>query len=144
MSLHSFTRRLATLGSIAVSGFVVATTAAQANPPIIVNCNSGGQICDQMARYNFNSESPNFDYALQVTAPATHCSEVKYFTTNREGQRVETEFLGPNRSGFLPIGGNWQQGSHTIQIGAIGRQGGCNVGTLGSWGVQVRPVVVPR
>lgn len=114
MSLQSFTRRLVTLGSIVVSGVVVATTAAQANPPIIVNCNGGGQICDQMARYTFNSESPNFDYALQVTAPATHCSEVKYFTTNRQGQRVETEFLDPNRSAFLPIGGNWQQGNHTL------------------------------
>ncbi|QSF48168.1 MULTISPECIES: hypothetical protein [unclassified Thermosynechococcus] len=144
MSLHSFTRQLITLSSIVVSGVVVATTAAQANPPIIVNCNSSGQVCDQMAHYNFRSESPYWDYALQVTAPATHCSEVKYFTTNRQGQRVETEFLGPNRSAFLPIGGNWERGNHTIQIGAIGRQGGCNVGTLSSWGIQVQPAVVPR
>lgn len=144
MLIQSFSRRLVTLCSVAASGFVVATTAAQANPPIIVNCNGGGQVCNQTARFNFNSESPNFDYALQVTAPATHCSEVKYFTTNSRGQRVETEFLGPNRSAFLPIGGNWQGGNHTIEIGAIGRPGGCNVGTLGSWGVQVRTVIVPQ
>lgn len=145
MSRQRFILQIATLCGMAVSGFVVSPTIAQANPiNPVVNCTSTGQECNQTARLTFSSDDPGREYAVDLRAPASHCSPIKYFTTNSSGQRVETGVLNPGQQTYLLLGKGFNRGSHTIQIGAIGVQQGCNTGHLGSWGVRAAVYPVPQ
>ncbi|MEN9215127.1 MAG: hypothetical protein Q6J44_05985 [Gloeomargarita sp. DG02_4_bins_56] len=57
---------------------------------------------------------------------------------------METEVLAPGQQTYWVLGRGFNRGSHTVQIGAIGIQEGCNIGRLGSWGVQAKVSPVPQ
>lgn len=134
MARQSWLLHLVTVSGAVIAGLCGASAMAWANPPIIVSCNATGQTCDQTARFEFNARSPHQNYAIAVQAPATQCSEIKYFTVDRLGRRVETQFLSPGQTGYLVIGTGWS-GLNSVRIGGEARTGGCNVGQIHSFGV---------
>jgi hypothetical protein len=63
---------------------------------------------------------------------------VRYTVTGSSGAPILTGFLPPNASQLINLG-PLVSGQHWFLISATGRSGGCNAGTLGSWGVVVTP-----
>ncbi|MEN9227150.1 MAG: hypothetical protein Q6L50_09465 [Gloeomargarita sp. GMQP_bins_120] len=143
MFYQRFALQVTALGAMTMVGLTVAPQQTYANP-IVVNCSSAGQTCDRSANYNFHSDGSHVEYFMQLRAPASHCSDVKYIVTTSSGQRWETGFLAPGQQAAVELGRGFPRGHHALQISAVGRLGGCNVGRLGSWGVIAGVGSVPQ
>jgi hypothetical protein len=85
--------------------------------------------------------NPNIDYRLDLTAPATHFSSViyivKYVLKTGSAKAVQVKEYAPTKP--LPAGQTESMKVHVptpgVRIFAEGVPGGCNKGTLASWGV---------
>jgi hypothetical protein len=131
------------LGAMSVLGFATAVSAET----FTVECTAAGQLCDRTATLNFTSDGPGTEYAVTLKAPRTHCSAVRYLVYSNDGQRRllgSTNFLNAGESGYVFLGSNLARGSQSVLIGAEGRVGDCNVGSLRSWGVDANAYPVPR
>ena len=128
-------------GLLATLGIVI-SLAPMAKAEYIqeVHCSSTGQVCDKTADYTFEADGRS-SYELNIKAPARHCSAVKYsfnWRTHRNHSRtVTTRFLEREESVTIPLGYKFSRGKQVIKIGATGKEGGCNGGTLGAWGVEI-------
>ena len=104
-------------------------------------CSSGGQTCDANAFYSFEStdESENGRYYIRIQAPSQHCSSVKYYVLLGDGSNSwgSTGWLAPGQTNVVQIGVPLPLGHQVVQIKAVGKRGGCNTGTLGSWKANV-------
>lgn len=116
----------------------------------VVNCASSSQIgggltsCDAKVDITLNSDGGTHSYELTVAAPATHCSEVVYQILGPGmTNAVSTPKLAPGRSMRVFLTKDLPAGSHTYTIRALGVIGGCNVGAMSSWGVDVTPRIRP-
>jgi hypothetical protein len=89
-------------------------------------------------------------YALELQAPATHCSHVTYliygtfidppaFIARTSGPGLAA---GESHNVLMPVA--WPKGKHRVLIEAVGHLGGCNTGRIESWGVNVNAKVIPR
>ena len=104
-------------------------------------CSTGGQNCDAAALYSFEStdESDNGHYIIRIQAPRTHCSPVRYVILTGDGRLSwgATNWLEAGQTGILRIGVPLAIGTQVVQVKAIGKRGGCNMGTLGSWKANI-------
>jgi hypothetical protein len=128
---------------LAATALVSSAGAAVAGQYLATDCSSNGQICNNTLGFSFNSDGPGATYAIKLTAPPTHCSDVTYVVTSSSGRRSLTGRLSAGQSAFVSVG-DLTKGSHAFRIGAIGHRGGCNVGQLQSWGVTAQETVIPR
>jgi hypothetical protein len=111
-----------------------------ANTPFEVYPGVASMACDRRIAVDFVSPGPGHELELTLAAPMTHCSTVTYFV-NRPGSSFTygmTDRLSPGTPAKISLGSDWPAGPQTVDIGAVGYVDGCNVGELGSWGVDVR------
>ncbi len=134
---------------------VVATLTLFASPALAerieVTCASSSPyisdttICDTRGTLIFQSDGPEVQFFLSLTAPASHCSDVSYILY-RPGNPNAVGFTtrqAPGETQNIEIGTGFGPGEVSIEIGAIGYVGGCNTGTIGSWAVEVNASPVP-
>jgi hypothetical protein len=114
-----------------------ASGAVPAPQTLSATCTSGGEVCNMPAALNL----PDGTWSVQVSAPASHCSPISYrLATDNRGDLIgDSGPLAPGEgSQAMTVPATTRQ----IYISATGIPGGCNKGTLSSWGVVVR--LVPR
>ncbi|MBF2085679.1 hypothetical protein [Thermoleptolyngbya sp. C42_A2020_037] len=127
---------------MSVFGFATAASAET----FTVECTAASQLCDRTATLSFTSDGPGVEYGIVLKAPATHCSAVSYLVYSNDGQRRllgRTQFLNAGEWSYVSLGSSLARGSQSVLIGAEGRVGGCNVGSLRSWGVDAQASIVP-
>lgn len=98
---------------------------------------SEGQFCDPP--YTFDVTTDNL-LQLDYSVPPAHCSSIRLNISVDGGVPITTEFLGwngdpdaqPLQTG--PINIDVAPGQHNVSLQAEGKEGGCNAGSLGSWG----------
>jgi hypothetical protein len=108
--------------------------------------NSGSAtLCAALADYRFRSDGPEVEFFLTLRAPDTHCSDVVYtaWFPGETFSRGFTRQLRPGESDTVVIGRGYGPGEALVQISAIGIVGGCNVGQMLSWAVEVSAAPVP-
>ena len=133
----------------------VATLALFASPALAerieVTCASSSPyitdttICDTLGTLSFQSDGPEVQFFMALTAPASHCSDVSYILY-RPGNPNAIGFTtrqAPGETQNIGIGTGFGPGEAKIDIGAIGYVGGCNTGAIGSWAVEVNAAPVP-
>ena len=90
-------------------------------------------------------------YAVNLRAPSTHCSAVKYYVWRGDGSPMidfrqalgSTDYLNPGQSGWVRVGNSLARGLQVVRISAFGRVGGCNTGAMGSWAVEASSTIEP-
>ena len=98
-------------------------------------CTGGGQICDEAATWPLQTEFDE-EYFLRLSVPDSYCSPV-FLTVEIDGVRRGTSgLLGPGKSEVLALG-RLPSGEHLLRVTALGSKGGCNRGSLRSWGVDL-------
>jgi len=105
--------------------------------PFVINCTSGGQTCSPQysTTVNLGVAGP---ITINYTTPSTFCSNITVIVSV-DGTPVFTSGpLGPLVGGSPSFGpivtSSLSSGSHTVALQATGILGGCNEGTLASWG----------
>lgn len=135
----------------AVLGFSC-IAAAQEKPQVQsyhVECTSQGEQCNKSVKIRLPAGSDN--WTLSLIAPTENCSDVQYiinritYTGGYGTKRYPkaSQFVEIWRGGWLGAGAS---DSYSFIAGstpaffltAEGREGGCNQGTLASWGVGVQ------
>ena len=142
--------RLALIAATLFGSPFAAPTLALADENFVKTCYRSrlveGQVsCDTHALYRFQSMSADHNYALELTAPATHCSPVQYRVLEN-GSRAflgSSRYLQPGESQVVEIGNGFPRGINKVMIVAWGKVEGCNTGVMHSWGVNVHPVELP-
>lgn len=115
---------------------------------LVVNCSSsrmvgGHQICREEARYRFQSYGTHQRFALELRAPDTHCSEVRYDILDSSRNFIgSTRFLNAGEVAVTNLDASFPEGIARVIIRGWGRTGGCNVGQMHSWGVEVKPILL--
>lgn len=98
-------------------------------------CSGTGQTCNKRATWPFENPRKG-TYYLDVFIPTKYCSPMA-ISVNLDGTNVgKTEWLSPGDSGPITLG-LMEPGSHSIRMTAIGKEGGCNTGSLENWGVDL-------
>ena len=117
------------------------TAAAQATTvPVVGVClaDASPQLCDPP--FTIPVVGPG-NIAVEFTTALTHCSDVRIHFIVDGTERAVSAFLAPGQStGLVPLG-VIGPGLHSLVLQAEGRVGGCNAGTLLSWGGTARIVV---
>lgn len=114
-----------------------------------VECTSQGERCNKSVKIRLPRGEDN--WTLSLTAPAEQCSDVRYILNRITYSGGYGTRRYPKASQFVEI---WHSGrlgagtsdSYSFTAGstpaffltAEGREGGCNQGTLASWGVGVQ------
>jgi len=82
---------------------------------------------------------------ITVTAASTHCSNVSFIVSVDGSVVTTTPFLTPGQRSGPFASAAVTIGTHTITVQAVGTVGGCNSGTLYSWGgtLVVRQTTAP-
>jgi hypothetical protein len=79
--------------------------------------------------------------SINLNAPTTHCSPVKYYVILPDEIINTDRFLNPGQSTAIPLRIT-NPGTYAVKIAAEGKTGGCNVGSVLSWAVGVSTSVV--
>lgn len=105
----------------------------------VVQCASSGQNCD--AFLSFDATATSGTQEITLTAGQEHCSLVRYEVWIDSAFIGETAELGPGQSETLSISGSGLDVSGaqpaTVEIFAVGVEGGCNSGAIESWAVAI-------
>lgn len=123
--------------ALGLLGSLVVMPGAFAAQNLTVTCGSPGQACANAAAFTVTAPG-NAPVTINVKAPTSHCSDTNYTVIPAFGSRVSTGFLKPGQSKPVALG-RLARGTHALLITATGRNGGCNAGRLGSWGVEITP-----
>ena len=113
---------------------------------IVVNCSSsrnidGHVLCREEAGFSFQSPGPHARFALELAAPSTHCSDVRYDVLDSSRTFIgSTRFLRPGEMAIANLDAAFPAGSVRVIIRGWGRVGGCNTGQMHSYGVEVKPI----
>jgi hypothetical protein len=100
--------------------------------PFIVECTSGGQVCSPP--FSTNVTVMPGPITVTYTASPNHCSAVEV-QVSVDGTVVSTSaFLNAGQSTGPIVTSPLSAGPHTVALQATGEVGGCNDGTLFSWG----------
>lgn len=124
--------------------------------------------CDSGVTFDMAVGGTSDIMAVQLAAPASHCSPVSYLLATPPPQPSSeptlgavpatplqpipfggnvlgvTEVLQPGESEMLTLGRGWARGSHRLMVMVIGQVADCNVGEIHSWGVTVEPLIIPE
>lgn len=91
------------------------------------------QVCEQVPSLEVTAQGPA---RVEFTASPRHCSDMNA-TVLVDGKALGAKDLGPGQSdGGYSI--TLSPGKHTVGVKAVGIQGGCNEGKIGSWGGNIR------
>lgn len=142
------------MATMKLASLFVSVLLAQSAPAFaelyVVNCASSRQIgggltsCDAKVDIALTADGAIRNYELIVAAPATHCSSVVYQISGPGmANAVTTPNLTPGSSRRVFLTKDLPAGTHTYTIRALGVIGGCNVGAMNSWGVEVTPRIRP-
>lgn len=104
----------------------------------------GSMFCSDAKLLSFTPPSPGSTMMMKITAPAAHCSEITYLV-HRFGSSepiAVIERLKPGNRKRVSLGADWAEGQNSVTLTAVGHVGGCNTGTLLSWGAEVQ--IAPR
>lgn len=108
--------------------------------------NSGSAtLCSTDAGFAFQSDGPEVEFFVTLTAPSTHCAPVIY-SVWYPGENFSRGFTRPLRAGEsenVAIGRGYGPGRAEIRISAIGLVEGCNTGQMQSWAADVSAAPVP-
>lgn len=105
-------------------------------------CTGASQTCNRTVQL-LSHYVPRETFTLKLTAPASHCSDVRYFLRAARPDYppfAATSWLSRGQSQELRIDGLVHRDIH---IGAEGRVGGCNSGKISGWGVDLDILVDP-
>lgn len=97
--------------------------------PINITCTGSGEVCDPI--FTTSIVSNNVAQA-QFTASLTNCGDI-VVEIGLDGSFFTSDPLAPGQSTsitFQPV----TAGTHEVTVQATGVEGGCNTGTLASWG----------
>ena len=95
-----------------------------------------GQVCGTPGFLTFAADGSPGTWTVHLAAPAVHCSSVIYLAALAPGLSGSTGPLAAGQSRDVDIGRDLAAGSYTIRIDATGVLGGCNHGTIQSWGLD--------
>lgn len=96
-------------------------------------CSSSGQLCDKSFTKILTSQSK---VTVNLQTPASHCSKVRFITKLNNTTVNTSSFLAPLEETQTIDLGSVKNGD-VLSIGAEGEVGGCNSGTLVSWGATM-------
>lgn len=139
--------RLSLALATVLTGSSASSTTAFAET-LIVNCSSsrtieGHQLCREEARYRFQSYGAHQRFALELRAPGTHCSQVRYDVLDSSRNFIgSTGFLDAGEVAVTNLDASFPEGIARVIIRGWGRTGGCNTGQMHSWGVEVKPILL--
>ena len=103
------------------------------------------QICSEGRMLAFTPPSPATEMVLKIRAPRTHCSQVTYLIHLFPGSSepiATLEMLKPGEARTVRLGSRWRDGENFLTVTGVGHVGGCNVGTLHSFGAETE--ILPR
>jgi hypothetical protein len=113
---------------------------------MLISCHGPGEVCTPVYSSTISS-SVRDPFIVSVTAATTHCSDISYIISIDGGIVTKTPFLSPGERSDAVITATEGVGNHAITVQGIGEVGGCNFGTLISWGgtlsVQQPSAAVP-
>jgi len=98
-------------------------------------CQGRGQLCSESATWPLQTELSG-DFFLQTRVPSKYCSPFTMSISLDDELLGSTRLSEPGQVGVYKLG-NLGPGGHLIEIWAIGSTGGCNVGRLETWGVDL-------
>jgi hypothetical protein len=104
----------------------------------IINCTSTGQICDPPETLTIGDPTKKMKVRKFVyDAPAAHCSSGRILI-ELDGQQVaRMRFVAQREQARKRKRLRLAPGLHTLAFRFEGRVGGCNVGSVSSWGGQI-------
>lgn len=108
--------------------------------------NSGSAtLCSNNAAFFFQSDGPEVEFFVTLTAPATHCSPVVYsvWYPGENWSRGSTRVLRAGESENVVIGRGYGPGMAEVRVSAIGIVEGCNTGQMHSWAAEISAAPVP-
>lgn len=124
-----------TVLGVAMLGALFGAASAQAqtrNIAVVVICTSSGEVCSPSFATTFTPPAAG-PANLSFTASTSGCSNAQVAFTVDGTLVGTTAFLAPGQTGLVTTG-SLSATSHTVALQATGEVGGCNSGTLGSWG----------
>ncbi|MBS0195956.1 MAG: hypothetical protein JSR77_04285 [Planctomycetes bacterium] len=135
-SIRAGWRARALLVPFGVVSFAAASSAQVCctSVPVSAECFATGQDCGTVVTFDEYSAGV---LSLAMQAAGTHCSDVSMDFYVDGLFAFSTGFLAPGESSPLVDVGPVSPGVHTIEIHALGREGGCNAGILAGWGGTV-------
>jgi hypothetical protein len=137
MPRHAFLALAAAIALVAgpasAESFTVECNASNPGP------DKDSMFCDTGHMMEFTSMSPETSFVIEVTAPATHCSDITYLflRSGKDEPIAMSSRMSAGQSEKHFIGNGWEPGEHIIWIAALGHVGGCNTGEMHSWGGDV-------
>ena len=99
--------------------------------PVAVTCTSTGQVCTPAFEVPVTT---NAVLQLQFTAAASHCSAIAVAFGVNGSYGLPSAPLNPGESTPIVDAGPVIPGTYLIAVQATGVLGGCNTGSLASWG----------
>jgi len=124
---------------LAFFAFLVSLTAqrpaaaASQSFPVFITCNSTGQVCSP-AFIATRSVAGASQLTVEYISSPQLCSDLRVSISLDGVPRLTSNFVGPGGStGPLNLG-LVSAGSHAVTVQGEGRIGGCNLGSLASWG----------
>lgn len=134
-----FKSQFATLVTVSLLTLSTSSMAEETVQDIVSWCQgSGGQLCDPPWPVDVTTDGT---LQLNYTIAPSHCSSIRLNISVDGGPATTTSYLGwngdpdgqPLETGLIDLG-PVSAGQHQISLQAEGKEGGCNAGSLGSWG----------
>ena len=119
--------------AVALLVLVAALPAAAQTFTMSITCTGSGQTCTPVYSTGVTLGAPG-PLTITITAPPTHCSNVGYIVSVDSSVVTTTAYLTPGQSSGAIVTSSLSAGAHTISVQGIGTVGGCNSGSLASWG----------
>ncbi len=123
LSLGGLGALLAVTGASAVSIFVT--------HPVTVTCTSAGQVCDNAYQVSATTSTV---LTLEFTRSDTSCAPFSVELLVDGNHVASSAVLATNESSGTFDAGPVAPGDHLVELRATGVDGGCDQGTLPSWG----------
>ena len=135
------------LACVAAFGLLAVIQAAAAEPvsystgQFVINCRTDGspQICDPPEKLKVKVKSDKVQIKhLRYVAATTHCSAGRVLV-RLDGDKVgQTDYVNAGEEAIVDdLKVTLHPGTHKFAFRIQGKTGGCNVGSVGSWGGKI-------
>jgi hypothetical protein len=128
------------------AGFSLALTSSAQAEAFEVMCTSqspgpwaDSMFCNDAHMVEVSGPTTDTPMVLKLAAPETHCSPVSYLINRLPGSSTAiavVERMAPGEKREIDLGTGWLEEGNAITITAVGHIGGCNTGTIHSWGAE--------